>query len=99
MLSYPGPNLIQFRLKGNNKSKSISKMVVQCRSQLFQEICIKGKNMSACDYPFSKIAVKWRDLTWSRKSPKFSLHHLRKISTGFKMAVLTPKSGIGENLT
>ena len=23
--SYPGPNLIQFHLKGNNKSKSVSK--------------------------------------------------------------------------
>ena len=29
-----------------------------------------------------------------RESPKFNSHHLQKISTGFKMAVLTPKSGI-----
>ena len=28
------------------------------------------------------------------QSPKFNLHHLRKISTGFKMAMLTPKSSI-----
>ena len=50
--------------------------------------------MSPCVYPFSKMAVKWRELTWPCKSPKFNLHYLRKISTGFKMAVLTPKSGI-----
>ena len=50
--------------------------------------------LSACAYPFSKIAVKWRDLTWRPESPKFNLHHLQKISTGFKMAVLTSKSGI-----
>ena len=37
---------------------------------------------------------KWRDLTWRRKGPKFNLHHLREISVAFKMAVLTPKSGI-----
>ena len=29
--SYPGPSLIQFRFKGNNKSKSVSKRVAQCR--------------------------------------------------------------------
>ena len=40
------------------------------------------------------MAVKWRDLTWSRKSPKFDMHLLRTTSTGFKMAVLTAKSGI-----
>ena len=45
-------------------------------------------------FPFSKMAVKWRDITWPRKSPKFNLHHLQKISTGFKMAVLTLKSGM-----
>ena len=28
----PVPSLIQFRLKGNNTSISVSKMVVQCRS-------------------------------------------------------------------
>ena len=54
--------------------------------------------MSPCTYHFSKIAVKWRDLTWLRKSPKF-LHHLQKISMGFKMAVLTPKSGIAIELS
>ena len=51
--------------------------------------------MSPCTYPLSKIAVIWHDLTWPRKSPNFNLHHLWKISTGFKMAVLTPKLGIG----
>ena len=30
--SYPGPSIIQFRLKGNNKSKSVSKRVAQCCS-------------------------------------------------------------------
>ena len=30
--NYPGPSLIQFRLKGNDISKSVSKMVVRCRS-------------------------------------------------------------------
>ena len=40
------------------------------------------------------MTMKWRDLTWPRKSPKFNLHHLRNIYTGFKIAVLTPKSGI-----
>ena len=50
--------------------------------------------LSLCAYPFSKIAVICRDLTWPRKSPKLNLHHLRNISTGFKMAVLTTKSGI-----
>ena len=49
--------------------------------------------MSPCAYLLSKIAVIQRDLTWSRKSPKFSLDHLQNISTRFKMAVLTPKSG------
>ena len=29
---YPGPTLLQFCLKGNNKYISVSKMVVQCRS-------------------------------------------------------------------
>ena len=52
------------------------------------------KILSPCAYPFSKIAVIWRDLTWAGKSPKFNLHHLRNISTAFKMSVLTPKSGI-----
>ena len=37
---------------------------------------------------------KWCDLTWSRIDLKLNLHHLRKTSTGFKMAVLTPKSDI-----
>ena len=54
----------------------------------------KVKILSPRVYPLSKMVVRWRDLTWPRQSPKFNLHHLRKISTGFKMAVLTPKSGI-----
>ena len=50
-----------------------------------------------CIKPFSKVAVKWCDLTWPRKSPKFSLHHLRKISAKFKMVVLSLKLGIPLN--
>ena len=30
--SYPDTSLIQFHLKGNNKSKSVSERVVQCRT-------------------------------------------------------------------
>ena len=37
---------------------------------------------------------KWRALTWSRIGLKLNLQHLRKTSTGFKMAVLTLKLGI-----
>ena len=40
------------------------------------------------------MAVKWRDLTWPRKSSEFNLHRLQKIPMGFKMAVRTPNSGI-----
>ena len=58
-------------------------------SQLFQEICIKSKNVPEC-----LSSVKWCDLTWPCTSPRFNLHHLQKISTGYKMAVLTPKSDI-----
>ena len=50
--------------------------------------------MSPCPYPFSKIAVIWRDLTWPCKSPKFNLHHLQNIYAGFKITRLTLKSGI-----
>ena len=45
-------------------------------------------------YPFSKMTVKWSDLKWPSRSLKFNFHHLRKISAGFKMAVLTLKLGI-----
>ena len=55
---------------------------------------LKVKILSPRVYPFSKMTVKWRGLTWPGKSPKFNLHHLRKISAGFKMAVQTPKLGI-----
>ena len=40
------------------------------------------------------MAVKWSDLTWPRKSSKFNLHHLRKISKGCKMVLLTSKEGV-----
>ena len=40
------------------------------------------------------MALKWRDLTSSCQTPKFNLHYLRKISEGFQVALLTPKSGI-----
>ena len=55
--------------------------------------------MSPGAYPFSIIADIWRDLTWPRKSPKFHLHHLRNTSAQFKMAMLTPKSGISLHKT
>ena len=42
----------------------------------------------------SILSGKWHDLTWPRKGLKFNLHHLRGILVAFKMAVLTPKSGI-----
>ena len=54
----------------------------------------KVKMLSPHIYHFSKMAVKCHDLKWPRKSQKFNLHHLWKISRGSKMAVLTPKSGI-----
>ena len=95
--SYPGPSLIQFRLKGDDESKSVSKRVDQCRSLSVvprNTLKLLVKILSPRVYPFSKMAVKWRGLTWPGKSPKFNLHHLRKISAGFKMAVLTPKLGI-----
>ena len=44
------------------------------------------------------MTVKWHDMTWPGKRPKFNLPHLRPISTGVKMAVLTPKSGITRHL-
>ena len=40
------------------------------------------------------VSEKWRDLTWSRIGLKLNVHHLRKTSTGFKLAALTPKSDI-----
>ena len=46
--SYPGTVIhILFKSKGNNKSKSLSKRVVQVVfCQLFQEICIKSRTFS-----------------------------------------------------
>ena len=81
----------------NNKSKSISKRVVQCRSlPVIPRNTLKSlvNILSPRVYPFSKMAVKWSDLKWPSRSPKFNFHHLRKISAGFKMAVLTLKLGI-----
>ena len=46
--------------------------------------------MSPRAYPSEKQGY----LAWPHIGPKFNLHHLRKITTRFKMAVLTPKSGI-----
>ena len=34
------------------------------------------------------------DFTWLCNSPKFNFYRLQKISTGFKMVVLTPKLGM-----
>ena len=44
------------------------------------------------------VQKKWRDLTWSRIGLKLNLQHLRRTSTGFKMAVLTPKSDIDKKI-
>ena len=55
-----------------------------------KKYALKIKILSPRVYPFSKMTVKWQFC----KSPKFNLHHLRKISTEFKMAVLTLKSSI-----
>ena len=44
--------------------------------------------------PHAYLFRKKRDLTWFGVGPKFNLQQLRKISTGFKMAVLTLKWGI-----
>ena len=55
---------------------------------------LKVKIFSLCVYPFTKMAVKLSDLRWSCKSPTFNLHQLQKISTVFKIAVLTPEPGI-----
>ena len=48
----------------------------------------KVKLLSPRVYPFSKMAVKWRESIWPRKSPKLNLHHLQKISAGFKGALM-----------
>ena len=55
-----------------------------------------GSSSQKYAYPFSKFAVIQGHLTWPRKSLKFKLHHLEieNIFTGFKMTVLSPKSGI-----
>ena len=69
-------------------------MVVQVVScQLCQEISIKILS--------PRLYLSWKryDLTWPRKGPKFNLYHLRKKSVIFKMAVLTPKSGIIPKIT
>ena len=102
-MCYPGLCPIQFHLKCNNKSKSVSTGVLSnfVSRQLFQEIRLfqKSENLSLCVYPFSNMTVKWRDLTWLCKNPKFNLYQLRKISAVFKIAVLTLKSGITKQLT
>ena len=36
---------------------------------------LKVKILSPRVYPFSKMTVKWRDLTWPGKSQKFNFHH------------------------
>ena len=63
-------------------------------SQLFQEIRLKSKNIVSSRLSFQSNGSEIHDLTWPRKSPKFNLHHLRKISTRFKVTVLTSKSDI-----
>ena len=39
--------------------------------------------------------VRWEQMeTWPLIGPNFNFHHRRKISTGLKMALQTPKSGV-----
>ena len=46
-------SIIKFRLKGNDKHKSLSKRVVQVvLCQLFKEICIKSKNIVSSHLSF-----------------------------------------------
>ena len=45
------------------------------------------------------LSEKRRDLNWSCIGPKFNLHYLQEISTGFRISVLTPKSDIGISLS
>ena len=52
------------------------------------------KTLSPHAYPLKK----WPDLIWPCNSSEFSLHHLQQTSAGFKMVVLTPKSGVRINL-
>ena len=57
-LSYAGPSLIQFCLKGNNRSKSVFKRVFKVvSSQLLQEICIKSENVIFMRLSFQKNGV------------------------------------------
>ena len=52
---YPSLSLILFCLKGNNKPKSLSKSLVQVIScQLFQEMCIKSKDIDSSRLFFQK---------------------------------------------
>ena len=72
--------------KSNNESKSVSKMIVQCR---FQSIISRNLYKK-----LKQIGNKWYNLTWPCNSPKFNLYHLQEISTGSTMIVLTPKVGM-----
>ena len=72
----------------NRYPKGFSKSIPADYSK---KICIKSKNIVSSRLSLSE---KWRDLTWPLKGPKFNLHHLRETFMAFKMAVLTPKSGI-----
>ena len=85
--SSAGPILVQFRLEYNNKSKSVSKGVVQFLANYSIKICIKSENIVSSPLFFQE---KWRDLTWFCIGPKFKLHNLRKITLGFTMVVLSP---------
>ena len=58
-------------------------------SKFFQEMSTKSKDIA------SILSEKWYDLTWHCNSSSFNLHRPQKISTGFKMVVLTPKLSMG----
>ena len=55
--SSAGPILVQFRLECNNKSKSVSKGVVQFLANYSIKICIKSENIVSSRLSFQK---KWR---------------------------------------
>ena len=80
-------------LKGNNKSISLSKRVVQAvLCQLFQEIYIKSKNIVSSRPSFEGNDVIY--ITWIRKGLKCNLHHPQEIFMTLKIAVLKAHSQV-----
>ena len=73
----------------HRKAKLLSPCVSHCTKMKFSIKDFFSKFFVQC-----LLSEKWRDLTWPRKIPKFNLHHQQEIPMVFKMAVLTPKSGV-----